>query len=62
MHPIIPGLRDPSASMPTIGEFLCGGERRHRGALPSMNPLDTWAKPPASGLRGYLAQPFHGVD
>jgi L-ascorbate metabolism protein UlaG (beta-lactamase superfamily) len=38
--------------MPTISDFLCGGERRvPRGALPSMNPLDTWAKPPASGLR-----------
>jgi L-ascorbate metabolism protein UlaG (beta-lactamase superfamily) len=52
VHPIVPGLRDPSASMPTISEFLCGGERRvPRGPLPSMNPLDAWAKPPASGLR-----------
>ncbi len=52
VHPIIPGLRDASASMPTIGEFLCGGERRvPRGPLPSMSPLDAWAKSPASGLR-----------
>ena len=52
LHPIIPGLRDPNASMPTLGEFLCGGERRvPRGPLPSMNPLEDWAKPPASGLR-----------
>lgn len=52
VHPILPGLRDPEASMPTLGEFLCGGERRvPRGPLPSMNPLETWARPPASGLR-----------
>src|SRR5947209_1409618 len=52
VHPIIPGLRDPNASMPTIGDFLCGGERRvPRGPLPSMNPLEAWAKAPASGLR-----------
>ena len=38
--------------MPTIHEFLCGGERRvPRGPLPSVNPLETWAKVPASGLR-----------
>jgi len=52
LHPIIPGLRDPNASMPTLHEFLCGGERRvPRGPLPSMNPLETWAKPAASRLR-----------
>jgi L-ascorbate metabolism protein UlaG (beta-lactamase superfamily) len=52
VHPIIPGLRDPTASMPTLGEFLCGGERRvPRGPLPSMNPLETWTRPPSSGLR-----------
>jgi L-ascorbate metabolism protein UlaG (beta-lactamase superfamily) len=52
MHPIAPGLRDPNASMPTLSEFLCGGERRvPRGPLPSMNPLADWTKPPASGLR-----------
>jgi L-ascorbate metabolism protein UlaG (beta-lactamase superfamily) len=52
MHPIPAGLRDLSASMPTLGEFLCGGERRvPRAALPSINPLTAWAKTPASGLR-----------
>ena len=36
VQPIIPGLRDPKASMPTIKEFLCEGigachvERCHR--------------------------------
>jgi L-ascorbate metabolism protein UlaG (beta-lactamase superfamily) len=52
VHPVMPGLRDPTASMPTLGEFLCGGERRvPRGPLPSMNPLEAWRRPPASGLR-----------
>lgn len=52
VHPILPGLRDPSATMPRLTDFLCGGERRvPAGPLPSMSPLDTWRKPPASGLR-----------
>jgi L-ascorbate metabolism protein UlaG (beta-lactamase superfamily) len=52
VHPIAPGLRDPNAAMPTLSEFLCGGERRlPRGPLPSMNPLDAWTKKPGSGLR-----------
>jgi L-ascorbate metabolism protein UlaG (beta-lactamase superfamily) len=52
IHPITPGLRDPNAAMPTLKEFICGGERRvPLGPLPAMNPLDTWTKPPASGLR-----------
>jgi L-ascorbate metabolism protein UlaG (beta-lactamase superfamily) len=51
-HPIMAGLRDANASMPTVSEFLCGGERRvPRGPLPSMNPLEAWARAPASGLR-----------
>jgi L-ascorbate metabolism protein UlaG (beta-lactamase superfamily) len=52
VHPIALGLRDPNATMPTLSEFLCGGERRvPRGPLPSMSPLDTWTKTPGSGLR-----------
>ena len=52
VHPILPGLRDPNVPMPTIGEFLCGGQRRvPRGPLPSLNPLEAWSRPPASGLR-----------
>ena len=36
VHPILPGLRDPNAAMPTIGDFLFGGERRSpRAPLPS---------------------------
>lgn len=52
MHPVIPGLRDPNASMPTIRDFLCDGERRvPRAPLPCMNPLELWTKPSGSGLR-----------
>ncbi len=52
LHPIIPGLRDPGVPMPTLADFICGGERRvPRGPLPSMSPVGTWAVPPASGLR-----------
>ena len=52
LHPIAPGLRDRNVPMPTLTEFLCGGERRvPRGPLPSMNPLDVWSRPPGSGLR-----------
>jgi L-ascorbate metabolism protein UlaG (beta-lactamase superfamily) len=52
VHPVAPGLRDPNASMPSLGDFLCGGERRVPLApLPSVNPLDFWSKPPGSGLR-----------
>ncbi len=52
LHPVIPGLRPANAAMPTLSEFLCGGERRVPLApLPSMNPLEAWSKPSASGLR-----------
>ncbi len=52
VHPIPPGLRDPDATMPTLGDFLCGGVRRvPRGPLPSFDPRDGWRTPPASGLR-----------
>jgi L-ascorbate metabolism protein UlaG (beta-lactamase superfamily) len=52
MYPIPPGLRDPNASMPSLSDFLCGGERRvPRGPLPSINPREAWRKTPSSGLR-----------
>jgi L-ascorbate metabolism protein UlaG (beta-lactamase superfamily) len=51
-QPILAGLRDPHAAMPTLGEFLCGGERRvPERPLPSVSPLDAWSKSPESGLR-----------
>ena len=52
IHPILPGLRDPAAKMPSLSDFLCGGERRvPRQQLPSISPRDAWAKPPGTGLR-----------
>jgi L-ascorbate metabolism protein UlaG (beta-lactamase superfamily) len=52
MHPVLPNLRDPTVPMPSLKDFLCGGERRvPRGSLPSMSPLDTWAVKPQTGLR-----------
>jgi L-ascorbate metabolism protein UlaG (beta-lactamase superfamily) len=52
VHPVMPGLRDPSVPRPTLGDFLCGGVRRvPRGPLPSVDPLPGWSRPPASGLR-----------
>ena len=51
-HPILPGLRDPSAPMPTWTEFFCGGDRRTPARpLPSMSPLEAWRRKPDSGLR-----------
>jgi len=52
LHPVLPNLRDPTVPMPSIKDFICGGERRvPRQPLPSMNPLEAWAKKPQSGLR-----------
>jgi L-ascorbate metabolism protein UlaG (beta-lactamase superfamily) len=52
LHPIPAGLRDPNAKMPTLPEFLCGGTRRvPSGPLPALSPLDTWRRPPDTGLR-----------
>jgi L-ascorbate metabolism protein UlaG (beta-lactamase superfamily) len=52
IHPVLPGLKDPAVPMPSLKDFLCGGERRvPSGPLPSMSPLDLWAKKPQSGLR-----------
>ncbi len=52
VHPVLPGLRDPNARMPSITEFMCGGERRVPSRpLPSQLPFESWLKPPGSGLR-----------
>ncbi|MGD0505143.1 MAG: MBL fold metallo-hydrolase [Steroidobacteraceae bacterium] len=52
VHPILPHLRDSSVPMPSIKDFMFGGERRvPPGPLPSMNPLSTWERKPQSGLR-----------
>jgi L-ascorbate metabolism protein UlaG (beta-lactamase superfamily) len=50
--PIPPGLRDKNTPMPTLSEFLCGGERRIPHApLPSLNPVEHWKKAPGNALR-----------
>jgi L-ascorbate metabolism protein UlaG (beta-lactamase superfamily) len=52
LHPIAEGLRDPAVSMPSIKDFLTGGERRTPDApLPSMDPRESWLKKAGSGLR-----------
>jgi L-ascorbate metabolism protein UlaG (beta-lactamase superfamily) len=52
VHPILPNLRDAAVPIPSIKDFICGGERRQpREPLPSVNPLDTWTTQPQSGLR-----------
>jgi len=52
VHPILPNLRDPQAKFPSLGDFLCGGERRlPAGPLPAVDPKPAWTKPPASRLR-----------
>ena len=38
--------------MPSLTDFLCGGERRVPSVpLPALNPLESWRKSAASGLR-----------
>ena len=52
LHPVLPGLRDPSVPRPTLSEFLCGGRRRVPSApLPAVDPRAAWQRPPGSGLR-----------
>jgi L-ascorbate metabolism protein UlaG (beta-lactamase superfamily) len=52
LHPILPGLRDPTVRPPSLGEFLCGSERRvPRAPLPAVDPRELWARVPGSGLR-----------
>lgn len=52
LHPIAPGLRDPTVPLPSLGDFLCGGARRvPRTALPAVDPRSVWARAPGSGLR-----------
>ncbi|MDP2024374.1 MAG: hypothetical protein Q8L16_26115, partial [Hydrogenophaga sp.] len=52
MHPVAPGLRDPTVPRPTLREFLSNGNRRVPGApLPSVDPREAWGRPSVSGLR-----------
>lgn len=52
LHPILPGLRDPNAPMPSWKEIMFRGERRvPANPLPCVNPLEAWRRKPDSGLR-----------
>jgi L-ascorbate metabolism protein UlaG (beta-lactamase superfamily) len=48
--PVGPGLQ--GSKLPLLGEFFCNGaQRTPPSALPLDNPLETWGRPPSSGLR-----------
>jgi L-ascorbate metabolism protein UlaG (beta-lactamase superfamily) len=50
-HAAVPGLKK-GTTLPTLGEFLCGGQRRTPlSPLPSMSPIEAWARPIETGLR-----------
>src|SRR4051794_11818479 len=50
LHPVLPGLK--AGGMPSIGDFLCGGERRIPGApLRTLDPRPAWQRSPETGLR-----------
>jgi L-ascorbate metabolism protein UlaG (beta-lactamase superfamily) len=52
IHPILKGLRDPTASPPSLSDFLCEGGRRVPSApLPSVDPSDVWRMSAGTGLR-----------
>lgn len=53
VQPILPGLRDPNAAMPSLTEFLLrtGGRRTPARPLPSVDPRHIWGHRPDSGLR-----------
>ena len=50
-RPVTPGL-EPGSSFSTMREFFFGGQRRvPRAALPSVSPLESWARPVETRLR-----------
>jgi hypothetical protein len=50
LAPIPAGLR--SGAMPSIGDFLCGGNRRTPSApLPARDPREAWTRASETGLR-----------
>jgi L-ascorbate metabolism protein UlaG (beta-lactamase superfamily) len=50
LHPVLPGLK--SGSMPSLGDFLCGGGRRVPSApLTVHDPRPDWSRAPETGLR-----------
>jgi len=52
LHPILPGLRDPRAPMPSWGDFLrAKGRGVPARGLPALSPLEAWRRKADSGLR-----------
>jgi len=52
VRPVLPRLLRTDVAMPTVREFLFGGERRvPKGPLPAVDPRDGWTKKAHSGLR-----------
>ncbi|MGE5130918.1 MAG: MBL fold metallo-hydrolase, partial [Sphingomonadaceae bacterium] len=52
MHPVLPQLLRRDVAMPTVREFLFGGDRRVPMApLPACDPRTAWRRKPQSGLR-----------
>lgn len=50
-HPVAQGLKKGTV-LPTLGEYLCGGQRRTpKGPMPIDQPFEAWARPPETGLR-----------
>jgi hypothetical protein len=50
-HPVAQGLKKGTV-LPTLGEYLCGGQRRTpKGPMPILQPFEAWARPPETGLR-----------
>jgi L-ascorbate metabolism protein UlaG (beta-lactamase superfamily) len=52
LHPILSGLRDPNAAMPTLKDFLrVAGRRAPSGPLPALDPHTLWRRKPDTDLR-----------
>ena len=51
-HPILPGLRNPNAQMPSIREFLFSDNNRTpKRQLPRIHPIAHWLAKPDTGFR-----------
>lgn len=53
LHPIAPGLRDPTVPMPSLRELLWPSNSRRvpDNPLPVADPRERWLRPPDTGLR-----------
>jgi L-ascorbate metabolism protein UlaG (beta-lactamase superfamily) len=52
VRPVLPRLLRTDVAMPSVREFLFGGDRRvPKGPLPAVDPREAWTKKAHSGLR-----------